>query len=318
MAQISSTPTRIILQTREMVSVFMRNAENRGLSLETIRWYNSYLHRFAREYPELPMSPEPLECFIASYTSGDERRHGCFRALRTFYTFICHRHDLPSPMGKVIPPRRSRKEKPALSIDELRNLLECHDIKPMWIKTLLYLLADTGIRIGEARGITRDDIMDDRIKVKGKTGQRIVPISPGTRDRLLELPGHTLFPYSKDWLRHSVKKAFNQAGLVGSPHMMRHTFASLFDGSDLALKDILGHSTFAMVNNYRHHKDARAIKEHEEHSPLAQLYGKTPVEIKSNGNGNHADLDIVIRLATELGAAKERIKYLESMLGVKA
>lgn len=255
-----------------MTNAFLKNAEQRGLSFETIRWYGSYCYKFANTYPELPLKPEPLEEFIASYTSGDERRHGCYRCLRAFYGFISHRHDMANPMDAVRPPRRRPKTKAALSIDQLRTLLECQELKP-WVKTLIYLLTDTGIRIGEAHGITRDCVLEDSVKVNGKTGERLVPISPITRERLLDLPGQTLFPYGKDWMRHSVKKACNQAGIKASPHIFRHSFATHFDGSDLALKDILGHTSFHMVNRYRHNKDAKAKEEHSKHSPLVKVFG---------------------------------------------
>jgi len=257
------------------------------------------------------MAPEPLELFIASYTSGDERRHGAFRALRAFYGWTSKRYDMANPMDKVSPPRRRHKEKSALSIDQLKQLLDA-DITPEWVKTLVWLLADTGCRIGEVSGLNKDSIGEDTIKVSGKTGERIVPISPMTREKLLDQPGYTLFPYGKDYLRHSVKKAFSQAGLAGSAHLLRHTFCSLFQGSDLALKDILGHTTFTMVNNYRHTKDAKALEEHHQHSPVIKIYGPQ-VEPQTAVNNNPADMSILIKLAEELGASKEKLKNLEDV-----
>lgn len=332
-------PTISISQTHDLVTAFIRNAEQRGLSLETIRWYNSYLDRFTITHPGIiPMSPEPLESFIASYTSGDERRHGAYRALRAFYGFCSKRYDLANPMDKVKPPRRRHKEKSALSIDELKQLLEA-DIKPEWVKTLVWLLADSGCRIGEVVGVNKDDIYQDTIKVNGKTGQRIVPISSITKQKLLELSGYTLFPYSNSWMRHSVKRAFSQAGLTGSAHLLRHTFCSLFDGSDLALKDILGHSSFTMVNQYRHAKDAKAIQEHHQHSPVVKILAARRIgELVPAEQGSRTDLSeertslpvtkqrlsefrklaevpllpVIVDLAKEVGELKARVDQLES------
>lgn len=167
-------PIISISQTRDLVSAFIKNVEQRGLSKETTRWYNSYLQRFILTHPGIiSMSPEPLEDFIASYTSGDERRHGAYRALRAFYGFVSKRYDLANPMLKVRPPRRRHKEKAALSIDELKQLLDA-DIQPEWLKTLVLLLADSGCRIGEVASLNKDDIGQDTIKVDGKTGQRVV------------------------------------------------------------------------------------------------------------------------------------------------
>lgn len=305
-------------QTQDLVTAFIKSAENRGLSRETIRWYNSYLARFTLTHPGIvPTAPEPLEEFIASYTSGDERRHGCYRALRSFYGFLSKRFDMANPMTKVRPPRRRHKEKTALSIDELKQLLET-EIQPEWVSPLLWLLADTGCRIGEVAGLDKDAIGQETVKVNGKTGERIVPISPITREKLLQLSGYTLFPFGKDYIRHRIRKAFNQAGLVGSAHLLRHTFCSLFQGSDLALKDILGHTSFTMVNNYRHTKEAKAIQEHKKFSPVAKLTESVSQSNSLPSESIAADsLQTIIKLAEENGALKERNKMLEAYASLK-
>lgn len=108
---------------------------------------------------------------------------------------------------------------------------------------------------------------------------------------------------------HSVRKAFRQAGLIGSAHLLRHTFCSIFDGSDLALKDILGHTSFTMVNNYRHTKDAKAVQEHHQHSPVVKIYGTSPQRC---GEVDIPLLPVVIDLAKEVGELKAKVEQLES------
>lgn len=260
-----------------LVTQFYKHCENRNLSPETVRWYQSFLTRFTQTFTELPLKTDDIETFIGSYISGDERRHGAWRALRSFYGFVSKSHDLQNPMNKINPPRRRAKEKPCLTLEQLRKLLTCPE-HPQYMKALLTLLVDTGMRIGEAACIKKADIGENTINISGKTGERIVPISEVTRDMLLSLPGEKCFPYSDSFLRHETKKAFSQAGVVGSAHTLRHSFASLFDGSDLALKNILGHSSFQMVEHYQHRKTARAIEEHTKHNLLDKIGLNIPVK----------------------------------------
>lgn len=71
-----------------------------------------------------------------------------------------------------------------------------------------------------------------------------------------------------------------------------------------------------MVEHYSQRRLEKAADDHKHHSPIAKLYG-------SNGNGVEPagskdvpghNLDIVVNLAKELGAARERIKQLEAVI----
>jgi len=156
------------VKTQDLVHTYLTHCERRGLSHQTTRWYASYLRSFANQYPELPSKPEPIEEFIYSYNNGDERRHGCFRTLRAFFNFAEHRvfidekANIENPFKTIIPPRRTPKERWALTLEELRRLLEYPQHSPV-VRTLLYLLADTGIRIGEAVSLTTEDIGFDSV-----------------------------------------------------------------------------------------------------------------------------------------------------------
>lgn len=264
------------MKTADAVATFLKSCESRGLSSQTVRWYRGCLKHFASEFLELPLAPELIEAFLQSYP-GDERRHGVFRTLRAFYNFLERRFGLANPVTKLTPPRVRPKEKRTLSPQELHRLLN-GQYSPD-VQALLYLLVDTGIRIGEAANLTFDDVFDGYILVKGKTGERKVPISPSVRDMLRSLGEEgRIFPVKPETLTRKVRLAFRKAGLEGSAHTLRHTFATLWKGSDLALKAILGHSSFRMVEWYSHHRESKAIEQHRQFSPLAILRG-------NGGNG---------------------------------
>jgi site-specific recombinase XerD len=218
MDQASHSPGKSVAQTSKLVEAFLQSGESRGLSPNTLRWYRDTLVKFAHAFPQIPHEPEKIEGFIATYRSSNVRKHGVYRALRTFYNWLAIRHDWQNnPIAKVDPPQCQPKEKPALTLDQLRQLLEYPGHSPE-IRALLYLLADTGVRIGEALSITSDSILPNgSIVVRGKTGQRIVPISDTVRDMLLALGRQgRIFPHSRWYYSHRVTRAFKEAGVPGS------------------------------------------------------------------------------------------------------
>jgi len=237
-------------------------------------------------------------------------------------------------MTKVKSPRVRPKEKQTLSLEQLRILLEYPGHNPM-VRALLYLLVDTGTRLGEAVTLTGQAISQGSVKVNGKTGERIVPISSEVYQLLVNImPVSTtkdqrLFPYTTFWLGRLVSRAIKAAGLNGfSAHSLRHTFCTLWNGSDTALKHITGHRSWRMIEHYKHQREAQASEQHRQHSPLAMLNGNRheplfgsgthgPPEVISGGNRLPPDkpvLQAVIELAQQLGIAKERIRYLEGLL----
>lgn len=315
-------PKSSLPNTIDLVHTYLVNCERRGLSPATLRWYGFFLRNFARQHKELPLKPEPIEEFIYSHKTGDERRYGAFRCLRAFYNFIESRIfieqklDLINPFSKILPPRRQPKEKESLTLEELRWLLEYPGHDPT-TRTMLYLLADTGTRIGEASTLTSNNIFSDSIKVKGKTGERIIPISSKVRAMLLELGIGKLFPHTPHWWSLQVSRAFKEAGLPGSAHQLRHTFCTLYEGTDQSLMTITGHKSFQVLQQYSHKKVEKAIKQHSEHGPLARLYGTNNSHGELSTAVDNSTIQTIVELARELGEAKANSKQLEVQLKPK-
>ncbi len=171
------------MRTRTAVQEFLSSRKAMGLSPRTIRWYRGLLNPFSRINPQLPQDPGTIEGFLGALNGSDETRHGYFRALRAFYRWLSRRHALVNPMETIGPPRRRRKTPYSLTTTKLGWLL----MVPLSSRdrALLTLLIDTGVRIGEALGLVRDDVFEETIIVSGKTGEREVPISPETKEHLI-------------------------------------------------------------------------------------------------------------------------------------
>lgn len=255
------------METEEAIHKFLTACRARKLSPKTMAWYSWILERFALYYPGLPQSPEQIEHFLAVCSRNDETCHGHYRTLHVFYNFLYQRNGCTNPMAHIKPPRRKHKLPHVLTQDEINRLLAY--AHPGKIKAMLVFLADTGARIGEAAHLQPDDLKQTPwgyvASIDGKTGQRLIPIKATTYNLLVDnLP----FVYPVDTLKHQVRKAFRNAGVKGSAQTLRHTFATLWTGSEFALQHIMGHSSFQTLKIYRRMRMEYLCQQHDQFSPI--------------------------------------------------
>ena len=255
-----------------------------GRRAKTLQKYRSQLARFASQYHELPMDPALLEEFLEGVGGQPATRDTYYRTLSTFYHWLIRRGLISTnPIIVLEAPKVPETTPTILSLGELQHLLtfEGHSWRD---RSLLLFLVDTGARIGEAAGLRVEDLRDGYVILTGKDGQRFAPISLPVAKRLMEL--HDASPRSPeiwqgrqgplthDALVHMVIKAFRRAGFQGkrhSAHALRHTFGTVWEGDELVLQQIFGHTRLDMVKRYRQFRMTRARQQHALHSPLAQL-----------------------------------------------
>ncbi len=202
-------------------------------------------------------------------------------ATRTFLLYLYRRGILDcEPPEPLINPRPRRTLPTVLSISELRRLLlqPCVDT-PLGLRdrTMLELMASTGLRVSEMLGLRIEDLnLSDRLlRVEGKRGrERLLPLTEQTtrwlqrylseaRPKLVNRkhPTSHLFlndrgtPLSRVAFWEKVKTYALSAGITKpiSPHTLRHSFAVhlLRGGADLrAVQELLGHSDIATTQIY--------------------------------------------------------------------
>ncbi|CAM2877597.1 site-specific tyrosine recombinase XerD [Actinomyces slackii] len=190
------------------------------------------------------------------------------------------------PSAAVRPPQPGRRLPKALSIDEVRRLLEAAgvDDSPVSLRdrALLELLYATGARISEAVGLVVDDLDPDSgvLRLFGKgSKERIVPMGgfawealeaylvrgrPVLVSRGRGVPEVFVNTLGRPLSRQSawaVLQAAAQRADLGqdgidrhvSPHTLRHSFAThlLAGGADVrVVQEMLGHASVTTTQIY--------------------------------------------------------------------
>lgn len=216
--------------------------------------------------------PGECESFIRACTAGDERRHGYFRTLRAFYNFVGKRLCLPNAMALLVAPLRTRKLPRPVPLNEIVQLISFPH--PGRIKASLIFLIDTGVRVGELVNIMSEDFILTPwgvylVKVEGKTGPRVIPASIEAYNAIIKyLP----FKIKANRLSRVLSQAFRDAHVQGTAHCLRHSFGTLWEGTDISLlQRIMGHSNINTTMIYRQIQYEQIALAHKKHSPLKKV-----------------------------------------------
>lgn len=199
-------------------------------------------------------------------------------------------------------PQRPRKEKSVVgtvAIDYIRKMVAKAEDNPTRMNirnaAILRLLATTGMRRAEVVGLSLKDVdfAQEKItlRVTKYQNQRIAFLQPATAYALMRWKANrpetshdkifvTLHPSKKgvfhpmrgDAINKVLDRMKREAGIgkevAITPHMLRHTFASLVvkAGNPFALRDLLGHSDIKTTEIYVHN-DLDELRRIASHAP---------------------------------------------------
>ena len=261
----------------EELSRFLEESSSGDLAVQDIeaRHVRGFLLHLSRR------SKRPGHQHRTAPTDGlaTETIRGHHRVLSAFFGW-CEREGLLNghrPMQNVPRPRPEHKEMPVLSDSEVARFLALLD-GPTVKKRVLFvgfsLMWRLGLRISEVCGLRVSDLDLGRgsllVHGKGKK-QRRLPVGNGLegllRDYLADvrpryangsdrlLVSYTGSPLLASSLRRSFTRYAKRAGIVGTPHTLRHSFATKAVRSGVSpfvLMRLLGHSDIKTTMRYVH------------------------------------------------------------------
>ena len=260
----------------------------RNLSWRTVDLYRRDLAQWERY-----VADGGRDLDLASVTAGDIRewlmkrsaagdvpgtlRHKV-QALRALYRYLLRRGMVKSNPAAQVDLAKLPKPLPKFVRDKtvdaaLAAEIDTDDFTQVRDRLVVMLFYETGIRLSELIGL-QDAAVDTakrELKVRGKRDKdRIVPfgdelaqwveryrnlrstVKPECDNLLVTVKGKPLYP---SLVYHVVHDGLAMAGGTGklSPHVLRHTFASVMLGAQLnSVKELLGHESLAATQVYTH------------------------------------------------------------------
>jgi site-specific recombinase XerD len=206
--------------------------------------------------------------------------HSYVPAINSFLTWAKEEGERVEARARL--PKMRRQVLDVLSREEIQAMEDAAGNERD--KLIVRILGDTGMRLGELRGLTISDLRQDgretSVRVRGKGDkERLVPMQPQLHRRLRRYAERTRPNATTERIFVSLRRSKetgqyealtesgvqqvigNLADLAGItkrvyPHLLRHSFATHFlrrGGNPLLLQQILGHESLAMITNTYSH-----------------------------------------------------------------
>lgn len=276
---------------------YLQHLSMKECSNETIRGYRILLREFdyitrvvrGQEVTLTEIEPADIEHFLVHRKmKGDQpsSRNRHYYILKGYFCFLEKRGLLiRNPMAIISPIKVSIKERPYLKLEDMKRI--CLGIEQETVRTMVFVLSYTGMRISEVCQLKLEDIdLDDGIIriVNGKGNKsRSVPINRSLESILRDYvtlakryKGTALFfstnrnpSVSPDYINREIKKSAIALGFTNIPtaHIFRHSFASalVYNNAPLpSVQKLLGHADLRITSRYIHQsmnelKDAVAL-----------------------------------------------------------
>ncbi len=272
--------------TTPLVNQFLRTCVTKRLSPHTLKAYRIDLAQIQQYFQEKEISKSNLTTYISSlsnsYKAKSVKRK--LASLNVFFEYLVFEELIEqNPLLKVKHKIKEEKRLPStINLSDLciiftsaqasRNILVQRDL------AVLETLISTGIRVSELCSIKINDInfAESYIKVNGKgSKERIVYLNDSVKSILYDYYHHFkspidacgyLFinkhhkPLSDQSVRSMIKKYSMKVFKHITPHMFRHTFATMLLEQEVDIsyiQKILGHSSITTTAIYAYASNAK-------------------------------------------------------------
>jgi integrase/recombinase XerD len=272
---------------QDKIKMFLSSKKLEGLSLNTLKGYNLELNLFAEKVKKKAerITTSDVRVYLGELEhlkmSTIGRKLSVFKS---FFSWLASEEIIPrDPTAKLKPPREEKRLPKALSIEELEMLREaCQTTRQRAFIEVLYA---SGTRLSEAHQLNIKDInqqdMSSNVIGKGNKERAIFLSFKAMYHLNKYLKSRTdnqeaLFvterkPYrrlSKRGIQREVSIIAKRAGIENkvSPHVLRHTFATLTlnNGAELvAVQELLGHSSPDTTLRYARITEERKREQHK-------------------------------------------------------
>jgi len=238
---------------------FMQSRKSMGCTESTLRYYQSKLSVFLSHLDPDYAKAHHLEKFLLQFSNvGNCMTY--YRVVSTFYVWREEAFDLPNPMRKVKPPKQPKLILPALTREEVLNLIQSADT--IRDKAIIALFVESGLRLSELANIRHKDINweSKTVVVLGK-GQKeaLAPFGSLSERYLKEWMmefnpnGHTIWGLNECGISSMLSRLTEKTGIKCNPHTFRRTFACPLRkaGIDcLTIRDLGRWESVSMVERY--------------------------------------------------------------------
>ncbi len=286
----------------ESLQIFIKNQSIRGNSNNTIKDYKTKLSYALAYFGDIEVeSFTSSNCgdyllFLRQRVNNTVSLQSYIRSFRAYLNFlyqsgyiqedICNRFKLPKARRGVMRVLSDAECCELLSVFDLSSEIGLRNY------CIVALMLDSGVRLSEVVSLRRTDInlAEHYAIVNGKGDKlRYVSFGSGTSSALtryfsMVASSWAFVGFDGECVTVSaIKNMFRKlkvksgVGIVHA-HLLRHTFATRYlenGGHIYELKELLGHSTLRMTQNYLHNAQTRISKDFDIFSPLNKIIGKS-------------------------------------------
>ncbi|MBW5448050.1 tyrosine-type recombinase/integrase [Cohnella sp. CFH 77786] len=258
--------------------------KRKGYCGTTEKTYLGHAYRFL-DFLEVPLQkvfPNHVQAYVLAMMKEDKSHIYISQAISALRFWLCEAEARKGFQRAWVHPKREKKLPTVLTTAEVIRLLD--SVRNIKHRTILTLIYSSGLRVGEAVKLKRQDIDPVRKTLHIRQGKgkkdRYTVLSSKAYQLLESYLNRTnveqfLFPSGKDTTRpiqvRSIQYVFDRAKReagISKPvtvHTLRHSFAThlLEEGTDLRyIQELLGHASSKTTEIYTHVsiKDVRRIK----------------------------------------------------------
>jgi integrase/recombinase XerD len=218
------------------------------------------------------LAPIHIQSYMNKILGRGSKNRTCnagLTAIKSYCRYLSENYGIPNPASTV---KMLKEDPPVVNFitkEQYLKVLACCD---EYMSKVIKFLANTGLRSSEFRKLTWDcyDAKTKSITIVGKgRKKRTVPLNKTCIDILNELKeqrsvsakdlifvSKTGKPFLKRWLHQNVSRVFKKGGFRGSPHSLRHFFATqlLLNGvSMIKTSLLLGHYSVVITQSHYSH-----------------------------------------------------------------